>query len=91
MPLRKLQEAFTAGNWYQYLIPAAEALAEWPAASDPARQREHELLRLRSRDVLEHIERVLRHTQGNRTAAAKILGMSRVPLIAKIKQHRLEI
>ena len=30
-PLRKLQEAFAAGNWYQYLIPAAEALAEWPA------------------------------------------------------------
>jgi tRNA pseudouridine55 synthase len=30
-PLRKLQEAFTAGNWYQYLIPAAEALAEWSA------------------------------------------------------------
>jgi tRNA pseudouridine55 synthase len=30
-PLRKLQEAFQAGNWYQYLIPAAEALAEWPS------------------------------------------------------------
>jgi tRNA pseudouridine55 synthase len=30
-PLRKLQEAFAAGNWYQFLIPAAEALAEWPA------------------------------------------------------------
>jgi len=30
-PLRKLQEAFTAGNWYQFLIPAAEALAEWSA------------------------------------------------------------
>lgn len=30
-PLRKLQEAFNAGNWYQYLIPAAEALAEWPS------------------------------------------------------------
>ncbi|HEY5984591.1 MAG TPA: tRNA pseudouridine(55) synthase TruB [Anaerolineales bacterium] len=30
-PLRKLQEAFHAGNWYQYLIPAAEALAEWSA------------------------------------------------------------
>lgn len=30
-PLRKLQEAFQSGNWYQYLIPAAEALAEWPA------------------------------------------------------------
>jgi len=30
-PLRKLQEAFQAGNWYQYLIPAAEALADWPA------------------------------------------------------------
>jgi len=31
VPLRKLQEAFTAGNWYQYLIPAAEALGDWPA------------------------------------------------------------
>src|SRR5512137_2243042 len=30
-PLRKLQESFHAGNWYQFLIPAAEALAEWPA------------------------------------------------------------
>jgi len=31
VPLRKLQEAFTAGNWYQYLIPAAEALGDWPS------------------------------------------------------------
>ncbi|NWG35577.1 MAG: tRNA pseudouridine(55) synthase TruB [Chloroflexi bacterium] len=31
VPLRKLQEAFQAGNWYQYLIPAAEALGDWPA------------------------------------------------------------
>ncbi len=31
IPLRKLQDAFLAGNWYQYLIPAAEALADWPA------------------------------------------------------------
>src|SRR5512143_151410 len=30
VPLRKLQEAFTAGNWYNFLIPAAEALADWP-------------------------------------------------------------
>ncbi len=30
-PLRKLQEAFRAGNWYQFLIPAAEALGDWPA------------------------------------------------------------
>jgi len=29
VPLRKLQEAFQAGDWYQYLIPAAEALADW--------------------------------------------------------------
>lgn len=35
-PLRKLQEAFRAGNWYQYLIPAAEALGDWPAVElDP--------------------------------------------------------
>jgi tRNA pseudouridine55 synthase len=31
VPLRRLQEAFEAGNWYRFLIPAAEALADWPA------------------------------------------------------------
>jgi tRNA pseudouridine55 synthase len=30
VPLRRLQEAFVAGNWYKFLIPAAEALADWP-------------------------------------------------------------
>ncbi len=30
VPLRRLQESFTAGDWYKYLIPAAEALADWP-------------------------------------------------------------
>jgi tRNA pseudouridine55 synthase len=30
VPLRRLQEAFVAGNWYKYLIPAAEALGDWP-------------------------------------------------------------
>jgi tRNA pseudouridine55 synthase len=30
-PLRKLREAFDSGNWYQYLIPAAEALSDWPS------------------------------------------------------------
>lgn len=31
VPLRKLRDAFEQGNWYQYLIPAAEALSDWPA------------------------------------------------------------
>jgi tRNA pseudouridine55 synthase len=31
VPLRKLRESFDQGNWYQYLIPAAEALSDWPA------------------------------------------------------------
>ena len=31
VPLRKLQEAFQSGDWYQYLIPAAEALGDWEA------------------------------------------------------------
>lgn len=30
IPLRRLQEAFEVGNWYEYLIPAAEALSDWP-------------------------------------------------------------
>jgi magnesium transporter len=40
-----------------------DALAEWPAESDKTAKRERELLRLRSRDVLEHIERVLTHVR----------------------------
>ncbi|HEY3345152.1 MAG TPA: tRNA pseudouridine(55) synthase TruB [Anaerolineaceae bacterium] len=31
VPLRRLRDSFEAGNWYQYLIPAAEALSDWPA------------------------------------------------------------
>ena len=40
-----------------------DVLAQWPAASEAAQQRERELLRVRSRDVLEHIERVLSHVR----------------------------
>jgi Mg2+ and Co2+ transporter CorA len=40
-----------------------DALDEWPAEGDKAAKRERELLRLRSRDVLEHIERVLTHVR----------------------------
>lgn len=40
-----------------------DALAEWPAAPGSALAQEHELLRVRSRDVLEHIERVLGHVR----------------------------
>ncbi len=31
VPLRKLKEHFENGTWYQLLIPAAEALSDWPA------------------------------------------------------------
>lgn len=30
VPLRSLKEAFQAGDWYRFLIPAAEALGDWP-------------------------------------------------------------
>lgn len=29
--LNKLRQTFEDGSWYQYLIPAAEALSDWPA------------------------------------------------------------
>ena len=38
IPLRKLREAFETGTWYQYLIPAAEALSDWPAVELSAQQ-----------------------------------------------------
>jgi Mg2+ and Co2+ transporter CorA len=38
-----------------------EAIKTWPDADSPAEARERELLQVRSRDVLEHIERVVHH------------------------------
>ena len=40
-----------------------EALKTWPDANTPAGQRERDLLHVRSRDVLEHIERVVHHVR----------------------------
>ncbi|MFC2053832.1 tRNA pseudouridine(55) synthase TruB [Chloroflexota bacterium] len=40
VPLRILREAFEAGDWYNYLIPAAEALADWPIVELDADQME---------------------------------------------------
>jgi len=40
-----------------------DALDEWPDEPTPDKRRERELLRVRSRDVQEHIERVLAHVR----------------------------
>jgi magnesium transporter len=40
-----------------------DALDEWPDEATPHARRERELLRVRSRDVLEHVERVLSHVR----------------------------
>ena len=40
-----------------------EAIKTWPDASTPAEARDRELLQVRSRDVLEHIERVVHHVR----------------------------
>jgi Mg2+ and Co2+ transporter CorA len=40
-----------------------EALKTWPDTADAAEQRERDLLQVRSRDVLEHIERVVHHVR----------------------------
>jgi len=40
-----------------------EILKGWPDADSPHAQREHDLLQVRSRDVLEHIERVVHHVR----------------------------
>jgi Mg2+ and Co2+ transporter CorA len=40
-----------------------EALKTWPDTHDAAEQRERDLLQVRSRDVLEHIERVVHHVR----------------------------
>ena len=40
-----------------------DALATWPVPATAAGLREHDLLQVRSRDVLEHIERVVHHVR----------------------------
>jgi Mg2+ and Co2+ transporter CorA len=40
-----------------------EAIKTWPETATPSAQREHDLLEVRSRDVLEHIERVVHHVR----------------------------
>jgi len=40
-----------------------EAINTWPDAPTPQLEREHDLLKVRSRDVLEHIERVVHHVR----------------------------
>jgi len=52
-----------------------DALAEWPAEADPVLRRERELLRLRSRDVVEHIERVLGHVRRLESSAETAVQM----------------
>ena len=52
-----------------------DALAEWPDEPNPSAQRERELLRVRSRDVLEHIERVLGHVRRLESSAESAVQM----------------
>jgi Mg2+ and Co2+ transporter CorA len=52
-----------------------DALDEWPDATEPAARRERELLRVRSRDVLEHIERVLAHVRRLESSAETAVQM----------------
>ena len=52
-----------------------DALDEWPAETDPQPARERELLRLRTRDVLEHIERVLAHVRRLESSAESAVQM----------------
>ncbi|MCK6425552.1 MAG: magnesium transporter CorA family protein [Burkholderiaceae bacterium] len=52
-----------------------DALGEWPPEADVHAARERELLRLRSRDVHEHIERVLGHVRRLQASAESALQM----------------
>ena len=52
-----------------------DALDEWPEEPDSGLRRERELLRVRSRDVLEHIERVLSHVRRLESSAETAVQM----------------
>lgn len=52
-----------------------DMLEEWPPATTDLAQRERELLRVRSRDVQEHIERVLSHVRRLESSAESAVQM----------------
>ena len=57
------------------LVEWIDALEEWPVDDAPAVQREREMLRLRSRDIVEHIERVLAHVRRLESSAEAAVQM----------------
>jgi magnesium transporter len=57
------------------IVEWIDSLEEWPITEDTAAMRERELLRLRSRDVLEHIERVLSHVRRLESSAETAVQM----------------
>ena len=57
------------------IVEWIDALDEWPETDDAAVRRERELLRVRSRDVLEHIERVLTHVRRLESSAETAVQM----------------
>ncbi|MDX9844137.1 MAG: magnesium transporter CorA family protein [Aquabacterium sp.] len=52
-----------------------DALEDWPVPTDPVAAREREVLRVRSRDVQEHIERVLNHVRRLETSSESAVQM----------------
>ncbi|MEJ5898043.1 magnesium transporter CorA family protein [Aquabacterium sp. G14] len=52
-----------------------DALEDWPMPTDPVAAREREVLRVRSRDVQEHIERVLNHVRRLETSSESAVQM----------------
>lgn len=52
-----------------------DALEDWPVPTDPLAAREREVLRVRSRDVQEHIERVLNHVRRLETSSESAVQM----------------
>ena len=52
-----------------------DALEDWPVPADPVAAREREVLRVRSRDVQEHIERVLNHVRRLETSSESAVQM----------------
>ena len=57
------------------IVEWIDALDEWPEGASPELRRDRELLRVRSRDVLEHIERVLTHVRRLQSSAETAVQM----------------
>lgn len=80
VPLRKLKESFVMGDWYKYLIPAADALLDWPAV----------VLNYEEVEEVRHGHRIPANPDGNYENGDMVRGISEADELVALMEYVAE-